>query len=427
MIDVAETTMLRRGERKSLGMGLQAYRDTSTGQLHYFIRSVTLLGSRRQEWLGPIPGVEARRIVHELWDDHLRRSLILRPPAEVKVGYTFREAGERWLAALRAAGREESTIHEYEKKLERAYIHLGDMTLTQVTLEKIEDMRNRLLMGVDDQGIRQQNYGALSFRSRQNVERVASMLFSFALKRGWCDKNPFVALVSEKQPRDYKKKTPFRRLHPREDERLLAALRTPWHRCATSIGLYLGVRVAPTAALRLFDVDWHNNAVCVPCEFNKGHARTSREDLWVPIPTKLRAVLREQYDLAMNRGGPWLFPTGVVKGRLSSSGHLHPRQISEGTKAAAAAIGYTEERSSFHALRAICNNRMRAAGIATALDVAASGARSLLGHASEEAARPYLDARLEYLRPIIAAYDAWLLKMMRADVEVKDLRDFRSA
>lgn len=416
--------MLRKGERKALGMGLHAYRDKS-GQLHYFIRSIALLGSRHQKWLGPILGEEARQIVRELWDAKTRRSLTIGPAQDVSVGYTFRQAGEKWIIALRSGGREESTISEYEKKLDRAGDYLGDKSLSAIALEDVEDMRLRLAAGVDLEDKKFETYGPLSFRSRQNVERVCSMLFAFAIKREWCDKNPFLALVSEKQPKGYKKKSSFRRLHPREDLRLLENLKTTWHRCSTAIGLYLGVRVAPTASLRVIDIDWHNEAICVPCEFNKGHARTSREDLWVPIPKRVTPFLKEQFDFAMSNESHWLFPTGVVKGRRSKSGHMHPRQISEATKAAAGLIGYTEDRSAFHALRAICNNRMRAAGIAVALDVAATGARSLLGHASEDAARPYLDARLEYLRPIISAYDKWLDKMSSTAEQVKDIRDFR--
>jgi len=310
---------------------------------------------------------------------------------------SFNDATKLWLKALEAAGRDVKTIRSYRNSLAHIARYVGEKTLDTISLEDLEAIRIAL------------KERALSFRTRRNAESVASSFFAFALHptRGWASQNPFQALVAEKAPKtDFRKGVDFRRLHPREDKKLLDACASSWHRCAVAIALYLGVRQTPVACLRVEDVNLFSKVIRVPSEFNKGIARGTRTDQWLPIPRHLLPFVRDQIALAISLNSPWLFPTGVAQGRRAASGHIYPSQLYWFAQRAGKAIGYPD--ACFHALRAICNNRIRAAGIADALADTARGARGVLGHASEQSAAPYLDASVEYLRPVIEAYDRWL-------------------
>jgi integrase len=407
------------GHRRLPGLGNHRGKD---GQIYWF--TDTHVGGRPpkgkkifESW-GAITREEAEERHKELLDLTWRRVRGFRPSIEEPVSFTFAEATTRYLRALESAGRDAGTIKEYRTCLERAGSYLPIKPMSEIRIEDIEAMRARIKngRGPNDEILER----TLAFRTRRNVERTCSMLFKFARRRGWTTHNPLEAFVFDKPPKDYRKKSRFRRLHPCEDQKLLDACGASWHRAAAAIGLYLGVRVTPVASLRLTDIDFFSEVICVPCEFNKGHARDARDDLWVPIPRHTMSFLREQYGYATKVGSPWLFPTGVVKGRRAASGHLHPQQVTEGLQKAASRIGHGD--ATFHALRAICNNRLRASGVSSAISGAAASTRAVLGHSNEEAARPYLDAVVEYLRPVFDAYDDWLDKMSIAPANLLEMR-----
>lgn len=382
-------------------------------------------GRRVYESWGAIPREEAESYHNDLLDIHWRRVRGYRPPADEPVSYTFEEATRKYLDALTAAGRDPKTIKRYAVDLRWAALYLGGKMLRHIRLDDAERMRTCLRSGLSPDGARLPR--VLSYRSRKNVESVTSMLFNFATDaaRQWTNQNPFASLVSEKPPRLGKKKGElFRRLHPREDARLLAACDEPWRKCAVAIALYLGVRETPTASLRLDDINVFTSpgTICVPSEFNKGKANGVREDQWLPVPRHLLPHLKAQFEFATRMNSPWLFPTEMVRGRSSESGHIHPHKLRGVAARAAARIGYADG-ANFHALRAICNNRLRASGIASALSMSAAGARQVLGHASEECARPYIDASVEYLMPVIEAYDRWLDVTAAAGAAIVDIRE----
>lgn len=411
--------------------GLFSYRSKTDGLLRW--RSITAIGGRPanggkriyRNW-GVCTRDEAERRHCEVLDDERFRLNGLGPPKEESLEYTFDEAAKVWTTALESAGRDEKTIKAYKSWLRWSSSFFGSRSLSSITVEDSQAMRVSIKNGLAADGTPLKK--SLTFRSRRNIEVVASMLFHYACDpaRRWSESNPFSSLVSEKPPKQCQKKgSAFRRLHPRQDEALLAACSTEYYRCAIAIGLYLGVRETPVVSLRLEDINLFAGVICVPCEFNKGHNRGVREDQWMPIPKHLLHHLRKQYENAVEMKSPWLFPTGVAHGLHSKSGHLQPKRLFEAAIAAAGKIGYMD--ANFHALRAIANNRIRASGIAEAIFTSAKGARGILGHASEESAKPYIDADVEYLRPIIEAYDRWLDRMEESGISVTDIREKTAA
>ncbi len=112
----------------------------------------------------------------------------------------------------------------------------------------------------------------------------------------------------------------------------------------------------------------------------------------------------------------------MAGGRRSVSRHVHPNKLRGVILRAAERIGY-REGVNFHALRFICNNRIRVAGLRDAIDRSAAGARGILGHASEQAARPYINANIDYLRPMIEAYDRWLDEMAATAANPSDIQE----
>lgn len=409
---------MKIGEQRHLGGGLIAYQGVK-GRTFYG-RSIRLFGDNKTHILDARTEQEARGILAERSDIHRRRDLYLGEPSETSepILYTFRQATDLWLEDLLTAGRDPKTPKRYRYDLNAAAALLdpdGTKSLDDIRVEDAKHLRAALM-----------SHGG-AFRTRKNVERTASMLFGYAMddSRRWVTRNPFDSLLSEKAPRKtHKKAERFRRLHPREDAALLEACGKPMHQCLVAIGLYLGVRETPVACLRTEDINLFADVICVPCEFNKGVSKGSaREDFWLPIPRHLRQYLEPQIKAAADHPGGWLFPTSMFGGRQSRSGHIHPDKLRELMYRAAAKVGYDD--ANFHALRAVCNNRVRASGAADALAAGASAAMATLQHRSEETAAPYFDAIVSYMRPVMNAYDAWLDRQAEADEKIVELSRLR--
>jgi len=187
--------------------------------------------------------------------------------------------------------------------------------------------------------------------------------------------------------------------------------------------MYLGVRETPTACLRLADIDREAQLICVPSEFNKGMSSGERGAEWNPIPRPLWPYMVAQYEIASATGSQWLFPSGLVHGRKSASGHINPRKLLDWAKQAAAAIGYSNPPVTFHDLHALHINRVNTSRVRYLLDQAFREAADVTHHEGGHSChRPYLVADVERIRPAVEALDVWYDLTIAEAGGVHDLR-----
>ena len=173
-------------------------------------------------------------------------------------------------------------------------------------------------------------------------------MFAFAVRRGWCARNP-VALVEKPRGR---RNLDIRFLDVQELEALFAATPTD-KRGTTERVLYLtaamtGLRRGELLALRWQDIDWSAGVVRVRRNYTRGQfgtPKSGRSSRAVPLAQRVRDELRLQYD-------PLAFPgPGPTSSSATRSSVLCPtRRISAGaSRPAARQAGLRPVR--FHDLR----------------------------------------------------------------------------
>ncbi len=393
--------------------GLSHRRDSS-GRITYF--TDTKLGPRpgvrvARTWSG-LPREEAekrhRELVTAIRDLLFRRKHGM-PAAEPEVLLrTFRSTADAYLTALRAANRKPETIARYARDVAWAQRFFGNRPIRDIATEDAEALRVFL----------QESH--LAHRSQRNVEHTTSQVLEFAANREWCSKNPFPKLMTVISAPVTRKDATFRKLHPRADERFLAAVGLGWQSTVLAVALYTGARATAVASLRLEDVDLTRGFMRLAGVFAKTIQGHQREDIWLPISRHLRGRLEVQYRSAQSQGSPWLFPC-ESRGRKTASGHIAAGHLSRIALRAARALGYSG--ANFHSLRAIMMERLRTSNLARHIDDAHRDAREIAGHKSHEAAKSYYHVNTELLARIVAAMDDWLDEQFKSADGIIDLRD----
>jgi len=183
-------------------------------------------------------------------------------------------------------------------------------------------------------------------------------MFAFAIRRGWCVRNP-VALVEK--PRGGRN-LDIRFLEVQELEALLAATPTD-ERGLTERVLYLtaamtGLRRGELLALRWQDIDWTAGVVRVRRNYTRGQfgtPKSHRSSRAVPLAQRVRGELELHHERSRFQApADLVFPhpeLGVV---------LDPAKLRKRFQAAARRAGLRPVR--FHDLRHTFGTRMAAAG-----------------------------------------------------------------
>ena len=167
-------------------------------------------------------------------------------------GLLFSELASRYLANRELIGLKRTTLMDYESYTR---VHLlpafGGLELEAITIELIEEF------------IAAKRQEGKAVKSILNYLGLLHAMFAFAVRRGWCTRNP-VALVEKPRGR---RDLDIRFLDVQELEALLAATPTD-ARGTTERVLYLtaamtGLRRGELLALRWQDIDWTAGVVRV--------------------------------------------------------------------------------------------------------------------------------------------------------------------
>ena len=183
-------------------------------------------------------------------------------------------------------------------------------------------------------------------------------MFAFAVRRGWCARNP-VALVEKPRGR---RNLDIRFLDVQELEALFAATPTD-ERGTTERVLYLtaamtGLRRGELLALRWQDIDWSAGVVRVRRNYTRGQfgtPKSGRSSRAVPLAQRVRDELRLHHDRSRFQG-----PADLVFCHPQLGVVLDPAKLRRRFQAAARQAGLRPVR--FHDLRHTFGTRMAAAG-----------------------------------------------------------------
>ena len=151
-----------------------------------------------------------------------------------------------------------------------------------------------------DRGVhRRQAPGGEGGQEHPQLPRALHAMFAFAVRRGWCARNP-VALVEKPRGR---RNLDIRFLDVQELEALLAATPTD-ERGTTERVLYLtaamtGLRRGELLALRWQDIDWTAGVVRVRRNYTRGQfgtPKSRRSSRAVPLAQRVRDELQLHYE-----------------------------------------------------------------------------------------------------------------------------------
>ena len=180
-------------------------------------------------------------------------------------GLLFSELASRYLANRELIGLKRTTLMDYESYTR---VHLlpafGALELEAITIELIEEF------------IAAKRQEGKAVKSILNYLGLLHAIFAFAVRRGWCARNP-VALVEKPRGR---RNLDIRFLDVQELEALLAATPTD-ERGTTERVLYLtaamtGLRRGELLALRWQDIDWTAGVVRVRRNYTRGQFGTPK-------------------------------------------------------------------------------------------------------------------------------------------------------
>ena len=199
-------------------------------------------------------------------------------------GLLFSELASRYLANRELIGLKRTTLMDYESYTR---VHLvpafGAFELEAITIELIEEF------------IAAKRQEGKAVKSILNYLGLLHAMFAFAVRRGWCARNP-VALVEKPRGR---RNLDIRFLDVQELEALLAATPTD-ERGTTERVLYLtaamtGLRRGELLALRWQDIDWTAGVVRVRRNYTRGQfgtPKSRRSSRAVPLAQRVRDELR---------------------------------------------------------------------------------------------------------------------------------------
>ena len=259
----------------------------------------------------------------------------------------FSELASRYLANRELIGLKRTTLMDYESYTR---VHLlpafGGLRLEVITIELIEEF------------IASKRQEGKAVKSILNYLGLLHAMFAFAVRRGWCARNP-VALVEKPRGRP---NLDIRFLDVHELEALLTATPTD-QRGMTERVLYLtaamtGLRRGELLALRWQDIDWTAGVVRVRRNFTRGQfgtPKSSRSSRAVPLAQRVRDELQVHY--ARSR---FQTPADLVFPHPELGVVLDPAKLRKRFQAAARRAGLRPVR--FHDLRHTFGTRMAAAG-----------------------------------------------------------------
>ena len=201
-------------------------------------------------------------------------------------------------------------------------------------------------------------------------------MFAFAVRRGWCARNP-VALVEKPRGR---RNLDIRFLDVQELEALLAATPTD-ERGTTERVLYLtaamtGLRRGELLALRWQDIDWTAGVVRVRRNYTRGQfgtPKSRRSSRAVPLAQRVRDELQLHYERSRFQA-----PADLVFCHPQLGVVLDPAKLRRRFQAAARRAGLRPVR--FHDLRHTFGTRMAAAGAPLAMDPGMARTQRLPNH-----------------------------------------------
>ena len=203
-------------------------------------------------------------------------------------GLLFSELASRYLANRELIGLKRTTLMDYESYTR---VHLlpafGAFELEAITIELIEEF------------IAAKRQEGKAVKSILNYLGLLHAMFAFAVRRGWCARNP-VALVEKPRGR---RNLDIRFLDVQELEALLAATPTD-ERGTTERVLYLtaamtGLRRGELLALRWQDIDWTAGVVRVRRNYTRGQfgtPKSRRSSRAVPLAQRVRDELQLHYE-----------------------------------------------------------------------------------------------------------------------------------
>ena len=183
------------------------------------------------------------------------------PPPETESTVIY--ASERLLRALEIEGLKPTTLATYGS-LFKTHVHpspFGELLLHEASAENVEDLLARM---------RSEGKAA---KTIANVYKLLSQLFAFAIRKGWCTKNPCKSVRAPRVPRSKE----IRFLSQAELSALLGAINPDKGLFGrTDRALYLtaamsGLRQGELLALRWRDVDWEASRIRVRRNYVRGH------------------------------------------------------------------------------------------------------------------------------------------------------------
>ncbi len=262
-------------------------------------------------------------------------------------GLLFSELASRYLANRELVGLKRTTLMDYESYTR---VHLvpafGALELESITIELIEAF------------IAAKRREGKAVKSILNYLGLLHAILAFAVRRGWCTRNP-VALTDK--PRGARN-LDIRFLDARELEALLDATPTD-ARGTTERVLYLtaamtGLRRGELLALRWQDIDWTAGVVRVRRNYTRGRfgtPKSRRSSRAVPLAERVTNELRLHFERSR-------FQTSadLVFCHPQSGGVLDPANLRRRFQAAARRAELRPVR--FHDLRHTFGTRMAAAG-----------------------------------------------------------------
>jgi integrase len=257
------------------------------------------------------------------------------------------ELANRYLANRELIGLKRSTLMDYESYTR---VHLlpafGALELEAITIELIEDF------------IATKRQEGKAVKSILNYLGLLHAMFAFAVRRGWCNRNPVAPVEKPRNLRNLD----IRFLEVDELDALLTATPTD-ERGRTERVLYLtaamtGLRRGELLALRWQDIDWEAGVVRVRRNYTRGRfgtPKSRRSSRAVPLALRVREELQQHYERTrFEAPADLVFPhpeLGVV---------LDPAKVRKRFQAAARRAGLRPVR--FHDLRHTFGTRMAAAG-----------------------------------------------------------------
>jgi integrase len=337
------------GNRRSYGTGsLIVRRDTAGLETWYGQWRVGAKLVKRR--LGPKRRAGERTGLTKAQAERELRRLI---DAEVAIAARSRldvgEAGERYLAHLRAMGRKRSTLMDYESTLR---VHLAPF-FGATPLHRIEPRDvERFIAAKAREG--------RATKSVLNYLGLLHSIFAHGQRRGWCTQNPCKQID---KPRKRSGDAEIRFLDETQLEALLREVPDD-HLGAVERVLYLtaamtGLRQGELLGLRWRDVDWLAGRVRVRQSFVRGEfgtPKSQRSSRSVPLADRVSAALDDHHRRSLYGRDEDLVFAHPHLGRPLDRSKLLKR-----FKAAAGRAGLRDVR--FHDLRHTFGTRIAAAGV----------------------------------------------------------------